>query len=105
MPARTTAARKASRQRATARAAEAKIAARKATARAAYVREYESHDFIQDRDDRPRTEYQSRSWVTVQDITYTERQSTTLTGWAGVVAKSACMDNSGSGHNARTPIR
>ena len=58
-------------------------------------------------DDRPTDPnmYRSRSWVGVNDITYTERQSTVLTGWAGIVAASARMDQSGSGHNKRTPIR
>jgi hypothetical protein len=57
------------------------------------------------KDDRPRTEYQSRSWVSVNDITYTERQSLKPTGWAAIVCASAKMDMSGTGHNKRTPIR
>lgn len=100
-----TQARKARRQRSAANAAAAKIAARNAAKRAAYVREYESHDYIADRDDRPRTEYQSRSWITCQDITYTERQSLKPTGWAAIVCASAKMDNGGTGHAKRTPIR
>lgn len=107
MPAKSTAQRKASRQRAAVRAADTKIASRRAAERAAYVAEYETHDFIVDRDDRPYdpNAYRSRSICLPSDVTYTERQSTKLTGWAGVVAMSNGMDATGTGHNKRTPIR